>query len=462
MSQKPHLMPKTLLSLLLAKLGVTRAVGWSLLVQGMRLLTGPLTMVLMLKYLTPEMQGYAYAFGSVLAISIFLELGFSQNILQFASHEFAKLSLTAERKLLGDGVAMSRLTSLARLSFKYYGIAAILLGLATILGGGWFFRTSKDVGVSWELPWLMACVGSALALVLNPCWALLEGCNQIAEVQRFRFWGSLISFALTVIAYISGCGLFVGPLVGLVGFVISCGYLLIQWSGFFSNFLKKPTLGSISWKNEIWPFQWRIGVSWMSGYLLFSIVVPIIFRQVGPVAAGKYGFTLAVVNTVASVSGSWSTTKLPQFGILVAHEDWLGLKKLWQQSTIHTLFFAILGSIFMVSTFAVLCPFFPKLEDRYAGPVIATILCACMVVQHFITSCSYLLRAFKKEPYMWVSVMGAVLNATLIWVFTSHWGILGSAIAYSLNYLIIFYPTYYIFRKKQLQFMNGVKLMGRA
>ena len=80
-------MPKTLLSLLLAKLGVTRAVGWSLLAQGVRLLTGPLTMVLMLKYLTPEMQGYAYAFGSVLAISIFLELGFSQNILQFASHE---------------------------------------------------------------------------------------------------------------------------------------------------------------------------------------------------------------------------------------------------------------------------------------------------------------------------------------------------------------------------------------
>jgi O-antigen/teichoic acid export membrane protein len=442
--------------------GLDRSVRWSLLVQGMRLLTGPVTMILMLKYLTPEMQGYAYAFSSVLAISIFLELGFSQNILQFASHEFSKLSLTADRKLSGDGVALSRLTSLARLSFKYYGIAAVLFVLVTIFGGAWFFRTSKDVGVAWELPWLMACVGSSLALVMNPCWALLEGCNQVAETVRLRFWISFVSFILTVIAYMSGCGLYVGPIVALASIAVSSCYFIIRWRGFFGNFLVKPTQGIISWKKEIWPFQWRIGVSWMSGYLLFSIVVPIIFRKVGPVDAGKYGFTMALVTAVANTAGSWSTTKLPQFGMLVAQEDWLGLKTLWRQSTMHTLLFAILGSIVMISAFAVLSPIFPMLEDRYTGPLVASMLCVCMVAQNFINSCAYLLRAFKKEPYMWPSVIGAVINATLIWIFTSHWGIVGSATAVFLCNLIMFYPTYSIFRRKQLQFMNGVNLMSRV
>jgi O-antigen/teichoic acid export membrane protein len=260
----------------------------------------------------------------------------------------------------------------------------------------------------------------------------------------------------------SGCGLYVGPIVALASIAVSSCYFIIRWRGFFGNFLVKPTQGIISWKKELWPFQWRIGVSWMSGYLLFSIVVPIIFRKVGPVDAGKYGFTMALVTAVANTAGSWSTTKLPQFGMLVAQEDWLGLKKLWRQSSMHALLFAILGSIVMISAFAVLSPIFPMLEERYAGSLVASMLCVCMVAQNFINSCAYLLRAFKKEPYMWPSVIGAVINAALIWIFTSHWGIAGSATGVFLCNLIMFYPTYSIFRRKQLQFMNGVNLMSRV
>ena len=430
--------------------------------QIMRLATGPVTMILMLWYLTPEMQGYSYAFGSVLAVSIFLELGFSQNILQFASHEFSKLNLTPERRLQGDEVAMSRLTSLARLSFKYYAIAALLFFIGTSVGGAWFFRTSQNVGVAWQLPWLLACIASSGSLVMNPCWALLEGCNQIAEIERFRCWASSITFGLTVVTYISGFGLFVGPAVALMGLGISCLYLFWHWRGFFKNFLCKPRHGVISWRHEIWPFQWRIGVSWMSGYLLFSIVIPIIFRQVGPVAAGKYGFTMALVNAVAGASGSWSRTKLPKYGMLVAREDWVSLRTLWRRATAHSLLFAALGSVAMITIVTVMGPFFPQLEHRYAGALIATLLSACMVLQNFVNSCAYILRAFKKEPYMWLSVTGAILNAVLIWFSTRQWGITGSAVGFMLCNLIILYPAYWIFRTKQLQFMNGVSLLGRS
>jgi O-antigen/teichoic acid export membrane protein len=312
--------------------------------------------------------------------------------------------------------------------------------------------------VAWELPWLMVCVVSALSLFMNPCWALLEGCNQIAEIGRFRFWASFASFVLTVVCYISGFGLFVGPVVGLVSLVVSCSYLLVRWRGFFTNFLHKPTEGEISWKKEIWPFQWRIGVSWMSGYLLFSIVVPIIFRQVGPVAAGKYGFTMALVSTVANAAGSWSTTKLPQYGMLVAQEEWLALRTLWRRATMHSLLFAVIGSVVMITSVILICPYFPKLEDRFAGTLIAVMLCCCMIAQNFINSCAYLLRAFKQEPYMWLSVIGAIINTTFIWIFTSLWGTIGSAIGFTLCNIIMFYPSYYIFKNKQKKYMNGVNL----
>ena len=442
------------------KAGIDHAIKWTLLTQMLRMATGPVTMVLMLKYLTPELQGYLYAFGSVLAISIFLELGFSQNILQFASHEFARLQLTPDRQLQGDGLALSRLTSLARLSFKYYGIAALLLFIATILGGSWFFRTSRDVGVAWQLPWLLACISSALSLVMNPCWSLLEGCNQIAEIACFRFWATFLTFGLSVITYIWGFGLYVGPVVALIGLAISIVYLCWRWRGFFQNFLRQPTLGVISWKQEIWPFQWRIALSWMSGYFLFSAVVPIIFRLAGPVDAGKYGFTMALVNTIAAVASSWCTTKLPQYGMFVSHQDWSGLRALWRRATAQSLLVALLGSIGMIATVALLSPVFPKLEGRYAGPVIATILCGCMLAQNFISSCAYVLRAFKQEPFVWVSLIGAILTASLIWVCTSQWGITGAAVGFAISYLIGFVPTFIIFRTKQLQFMRGFSLLG--
>ena len=200
----------------------------------------------------------------------------------------------------------------------------------------------------------------------------------------------------------------------------------------------------------------------MSGYLLFSIVIPIIFRQVGPVAAGKYGFTMGLINAVAGASGSWSRTKLPKYGMLVAQEDWVSLRTLWRKATVHSLLFAALGSVAMITIMTVVSPFWPQLEQRYAGALIATLLSACMVMQNYVNSCAYILRAFKKEPYMWLSVTGAILNAVLIWFFTRQWGITGSAVGFMLCNLIILYPANSIFRTKQLQFMNGVSLIGRS
>src|ERR1035437_2832486 len=119
--------------------GVDRAVCFSNAAQMMRLVTGPMTMALVLHYLTPEIQGYFYAFSGVVAMQVFLELGFSQNILQFASHEFSKLRFTAAQTLEGDPVARSRLISLGRLAFGYYAVAAVIVLLAVGIGGHVYF-----------------------------------------------------------------------------------------------------------------------------------------------------------------------------------------------------------------------------------------------------------------------------------------------------------------------------------
>ena len=130
--------------------GVDRAVFFSNAAQMTRLVTGPVTMALVLRYLTPEIQGYYYAFAGIVAMQVFLEMGFSQNILQFASHEYAKLGFTAGQTLEGDPVARSRLISLGRLSFGYYAVAAAIFLFAVGIGGHVFFTVSGRHGVAWQ------------------------------------------------------------------------------------------------------------------------------------------------------------------------------------------------------------------------------------------------------------------------------------------------------------------------
>jgi len=153
--------------------GVDRPVFFAGLGQGWSLFSGPITIFLITRYFSPEVQGYYYTFGSVTALQAFLELGFSQCIIQFASHEFARLRFGPGGSLEGEERARSRLISLGRLSLKWYGVMAVLAVIGLGLGGSWFFSTKHDASVSWVLPWWFTCAGVGVTLVLLPVGALL-------------------------------------------------------------------------------------------------------------------------------------------------------------------------------------------------------------------------------------------------------------------------------------------------
>ena len=98
--------------------GVDRAIAYALLSKLWLLFAGPITLYLISLYLTPEMQGFYYTFLSLVALQVFIELGFYVVITQFASHEWAHLSFDDSGSIIGDPAALSRLVSLGRLVFK--------------------------------------------------------------------------------------------------------------------------------------------------------------------------------------------------------------------------------------------------------------------------------------------------------------------------------------------------------
>ncbi len=81
------------------------------LARGWASLAGLVTVALIARFLSPAEQGYYYTFGSLIALQIVFELGFSFVILQMASHERAHLTLSPRRSISGDAVAHARLAS---------------------------------------------------------------------------------------------------------------------------------------------------------------------------------------------------------------------------------------------------------------------------------------------------------------------------------------------------------------
>ena len=432
--------------------GVDRAVFFSNAGQMTRLVTGPVTMILVLRYLTPEIQGYFYAFSGIVAMQIFLELGFSQNILQFASHEFSKLRFTPAGTLEGDPVAKSRLISLGRLAFGYYAVAALIFLFAVGIGGHLFFTVSGQHGVHWQGAWWTIAVVAALSLAINPASSLLNGCNQIAVTARFGFWQTLACFAVNAVALIAGAGIYASAIGAAFSLLFSVGYFVVCWRPFFAQFLERPRHGEVSWAREIWPFQWRIAVSWMSSYLIYDIINPIAFYFCGPVAAGRLGMSNQLVRMIYNVAMNWSLTKTPRFGMLIAARAWAEFDVLWRRSTIQAVVFYLLGITAFLATVPFFGLFLPKVPARLAPLEVNAWLGGAMLLQTLVTAMALELRAHKREPYMWLSVVGAVLTSCLMLALVRIWGITGEAMGFCLATAVMFVPCLMVYRIKRLEY----------
>ena len=443
---------KELFRKLLHRGGVNRAVFFSLATQVTRLVTGPIAMLMMIRHLTPEMQGYYYAFYGVVALQVFLEMGFSQNIVQFASHEFAKLRFTDDGRLEGDPASLSRLISLGRLAFMYYTVAAVLFLAAVGTGGYFFFKSSVTTGLPWQWVWWTLIIASAGALVINPAWSFLEGCNQVWRVARFRFWQSLGLFAVNVCSLAAGFGLFTATAIAWATLLSSLAYIAFAWGKFFRQFRGAPTHERISWAREIWPFQWRIAVSWMSGYMTFEATAPVAFRYCGAMEAGKLGMTLQLLRMISGAASSWLNVRVPVFGILVASRDWIQFDLLWRRSTVQAIGVYLLGLCCLPVGVRLLTYFIPAFPDRIADWKVFLALAIGMMAHLLMAAMAFELRAHKREPYMVTAVCCAITSVLLMVPFAKFWGIHGQSIGYGTAALLSLPPALWIYLVKRCEY----------
>jgi len=419
---------------LLAIMGVDRAIGFTVIGRAWLSIANLISLALVAKCLSPAEQGFYYTFGSLLALQVFMELGLTNVIMQFASHERAALEMTPQGTLRGHPAAKSRLAGLLRLAMRWYGAAAILFILVLLATGFAFFtRYGNSSSVAWQLPWAGTVLATAGSLVVMPVLAFLEGCGLVPEVARFRVLQAVAANITLWLALLGGAALAAAPLFALANLTVAVLWLATAQRALLNDFLTFPVREKIDWRADIWPYQWRIAVSWLSGYCIFQLFTPVLFAFHGPAEAGRMGMAITLAGAVSSLGTSWLTTKAPQFGMLVSQRRFLELDSLFTRSLKQAACVSVLAAGFAMGLALLLNVLQLALATRLLSPLPLFLLLLTTVINVVVCAEAIYLRAFKREPFVIVSL----LHAALVGSWTCSIGRTYGALGMMLGYLMI-------------------------
>jgi O-antigen/teichoic acid export membrane protein len=417
---------------LLRSWGVDKAIAYSLISRGWTAIAGPVSVVLIATRLSPTEQGFFYTFGSILGLQVFFEMGMSNVILQFASHEKAKLEWTPEGTLEGDAVAKARLASLLHSSLVWYVIIAVLVAAVLLPTGYVFFSKGEGAKtVAWQYPWALIVLAAAANLFINPMYALVEGCGLVAKMASVRMYQNIGGQLLLWIALLLGLGLFAAPALSLFALLVGSCWLWMTRRTLLSDLFALSGKGAgIDWRREVWPFQWRIALSWLSGYFIFQLFNPFMFAFHGAVAAGRMGMSLSIMAALSTAAVAWVGTKAAPFGSLIARGEYDALDQQFFRSLRQSTILIVLAGLGFWATAFYLHSMNYVLGQRLLPPLPLFLLILSAIINHVVTAEAIYLRAHKQEPFLWISVVSGCLVGFSSYFLGKQYGATGMMLGY--------------------------------
>lgn len=432
------------------------AVAYSLLFKAWQAAAGIIGVFFIATTLQPASQGYYYTFASLIALQAFFELGLYLVLSVSASHEWARLRLAPDGHIVGDSDALSRLISLGRFVFRWYGVASLLFLVLAAAIGLYFFGRQEVTGVSWCLPWLLHVFFSAMSMWLMPFLSLLEGCDQVASSARFRLAQSLVSSVAFWGALAANLDLWSVPVFSGASLVTILCYLGIGRREFFSLFFRPPLGAVLTWRNDLFPMQWRLGLQGLVSYMSFPFYTALIFAVVGPGEAGRMGMTLQIVGAIQSMALVLLTVQAPSLAIAIARGDGQALHDIWRQATLRSFTMMVMLVILFFAGLHVASVLELSIVGRVLSGGIFAVLAAGSLCALVVQCLAVYLRAHKQERLTAVGLSSGVLYGVSAWVIVPYWGADGVAATYLAVTMLITLPwAYMVFRNKRREWSNS-------
>ena len=445
-------------SFFLQKFGINAAIGYTIAARLIQVIGTLANIFLISFFLSKDEQGYYYTFGSIVGIQIFFELGLNSIIIQFVAHEKAHLNLNNHYEFSGQPKNLSRLSSLLRFCISIFSKISIVFFLVINIVGYVFFTnfSQNDLNLNWHFPWILLCFSTSLMLFVDPIMGFFQGLGQVKDTARVFFYQQIASLLTSVIILYNGGGLWALGLSNLMSACILIYFLTFTYRKKILIFIyNKIGEWNVNYKNEIFPYQWKIALSWISGYFIFQLFNPVLFATEGASVAGQMGMSISAFNGVSAISMSWITTKIPLFSGMIAKREFENLDKIFNTTIKNLLFVCIVLLCFFLCFIFALNYFHYSLANRFLPLPYLISLSIITIVNQFIFSWAAYLRCYKKEPFLVSSIVGGISCAMSTFFLGYYFGIKGILLGYFSITIFLGLPwSYRIFKKKKLEYRN--------
>ena len=374
-----------------------------------RLVSGPLLLILVPLYLSPEVQGYWYTFMSLAALAIFADMGFSSILLQFSAHEFAYLKFESKKKLIGEKQHLERLSTLLIFAMKWsFGMGIIAFPI--ILSVGFMMLAEKQTLISWMIPWTIYGLASVFVFMNSMILSFIEGCNSVGEVQKIRFVISFFTTISTGLFLVLGFELYALAISLLIGALSGMGIILYRYQYMLKQLYDLSLNVSHAWKNEILPLTGKYAISWISGYFIFSIFTPIAFHYYGAIEAGKVGLSMAVCSAIFGIANMWITIIVPKINMFIARKDYQILDPIFRRHLLLAIVTYIFGTVVLFSIILLFGQYL-SFSERLVSLLSLSMIAVGWLLQIIVNSYAVYMRAHKEEPLVIPSFVSGIYIA---------------------------------------------------
>src|SRR6185312_15928016 len=104
----------------------------------------------------------------------------------------------------------------------------------------------------------------------------------VKQVAGLRMTQAIVGIGTAWSAFLVHRGLY-SPAMLILGNIATALFFLWKYRRLLAGLLCYPARrDAVSWRAEVWSFQWKIAVSWLCSYLMAQLFVPALFLLRSP------------------------------------------------------------------------------------------------------------------------------------------------------------------------------------
>jgi len=292
--------------------------------------------------------------------------------------------------------------------------------------------------------WICLVTSSSFYLFLMPISSILQGIGEIEKVYLMRILQNLLSVLIFFLFIYGHFGVMAVLSITLSGILVQIFYLTINHRDIFVLYLTS-IMNDTALKATQEKFTSHVAISWLTGYLNTQFQTLIIFILLSVEISGKFGLTLAVLNTILLIASSKLHLYLPRMTSEGSKGNLTKLNKLFITSLYDIFVIYTIGLITLLAMFYF--DIFHLFTSRLLSLDILLILSFALLLNQLLGCIVVYTRSFLVDPLFKLNTYSSIAILILSILSIKNIGVYGPHIVYNIcaaaNCPTIWHQNYY-------------------